>query len=387
MGSQRRIITLVAIVAFLLLGQLPGLTGAQAATRAEQQCFSETNQCLAEPFLTYWREHGGLAINGYPITNAFIQTLENGKEFTVQYFERVRMELHPENPAPYNILLGQFGRLLYLTDPGQPRGTNANPLPGAAYFDVTGHNLGGAFRAYWEANGGLAQFGYPISEAFTETLENGRAYTVQYFERARFESHPDNAAPYDVLLGQFGRRVVGAVNADTPLPFVVSGGRGRLYRENFDVRVRLGLPSAPESQDGGVFQLFERGGMIYRESTRTIYVFATDVGTFKPLGKWLHFTDTWTEEQQVGGGAAPAPNLFFPKRGFGKVWRENLEVQQLLGYALSEDEQSRPLVAQQFAGGLLLNVRNVPNGTDYRGLGIYLFYNNGRFEFRYSAGE
>jgi len=127
--------------------------------------------------------------------------------------------------------------------------------------------------------------------------------------------------------------------------------------------------------------------MIYLESTRTIYVFATDVGRFQPLGKWLRFSDTWTAEQQVGGGAAPVPNLFYPKRGFGKVWRENPEVQPLLGYALSQDEQRRPLVSQQFAGGLLLNVRNVPSGTDYRGLGIYLFYSNGRFEFRYGAGE
>jgi hypothetical protein len=32
---------------------------------------------------------------------------------------------------------------------------------------------------------------------------------VQYFERARFEYHPENAAPYDVLLGQFGRQFAG----------------------------------------------------------------------------------------------------------------------------------------------------------------------------------
>jgi hypothetical protein len=31
---------------------------------------------------------------------------------------------------------------------------------------------------------------------------------VQYFERARFEHHPENSAPNDVLLGQFGRRIL-----------------------------------------------------------------------------------------------------------------------------------------------------------------------------------
>ncbi len=39
-------------------------------------------------------------------------------------------------------------------------------------------------------------------------LENGREYTVPYFERARFELRPENQAPYDVLLGQFGRRIL-----------------------------------------------------------------------------------------------------------------------------------------------------------------------------------
>ncbi len=45
---------------------------------------------------------------------------------------------------------------------------------------------------------------------FAETLEDGKVYRVQYFERARFEHHPENPAPYDVLLGQFGRRLLAA---------------------------------------------------------------------------------------------------------------------------------------------------------------------------------
>jgi hypothetical protein len=33
---------------------------------------------------------------------------------------------------------------------------------------------------------------------------NGKPYTVQYFERAVFELHPENKSPYDVLLSQLG---------------------------------------------------------------------------------------------------------------------------------------------------------------------------------------
>ena len=37
----------------------------------------------------------------------------------------------------------------------------------------------------------------------------GMQYAPQHFQRARFEHHPEDAPPYDVLLGQFGRRILG----------------------------------------------------------------------------------------------------------------------------------------------------------------------------------
>jgi hypothetical protein len=40
-----------------------------------------------------------------------------------------------------------------------------------------------------------------------ETLSDGRQYTVQWFERGRFELHPENAPPSNVLLGLLGREV------------------------------------------------------------------------------------------------------------------------------------------------------------------------------------
>jgi hypothetical protein len=112
------------------------------------------------------------------------------------------MEFHVRNAPPFDVLLGQFGRRIHPADPPMP------PQPGAAYFAPTGHNVSGAFLAYWQAHGGLAQFGYPISEPFREQVEDGHTYTVQYFERARFEQHPENRPPYDVLLGLFGRRML-----------------------------------------------------------------------------------------------------------------------------------------------------------------------------------
>jgi hypothetical protein len=80
--------------------------------------------------------------------------------------------------------------------------------PGVQWFATTGHTLRGAFLQYWTRYGGLAQFGYPLTEEFTESNDpDGKnSLVVQYFERNRFEYHPENAgSPYEVLLGTLGR--------------------------------------------------------------------------------------------------------------------------------------------------------------------------------------
>ncbi|MCO5175390.1 MAG: glycosyl hydrolase family 18 protein [Thermomicrobiales bacterium] len=75
------------------------------------------------------------------------------------------------------------------------------------YFSETGHSLAYGFLTYWQQNGGLARFGYPKTEEFTEYDPLvGKSYTVQYFERARFEYHPEFAgSEFEVLLGHMGR--------------------------------------------------------------------------------------------------------------------------------------------------------------------------------------
>lgn len=76
---------------------------------------------------------------------------------------------------------------------------------GCQTFKETGKTVCGRFLEYWQKSGGLAQQGLPLSNEFTEKSDlNGQTYTVQYFERAVFEKHPENTAPYDVLLSQLG---------------------------------------------------------------------------------------------------------------------------------------------------------------------------------------
>src|SRR5436190_1823735 len=108
--------------------------------------------------------------------------------------------------AQNDVLLSLLGVFSYSAKyPNGAPGQQVNSEAGAVKFTETGHTLGGKFLEYWKSHGGLAQQGFPISDEFTEVSDlNGQPYTVQYFERAVFEMHPENKPPFDVLLSQLG---------------------------------------------------------------------------------------------------------------------------------------------------------------------------------------
>jgi hypothetical protein len=198
------------------------------------RAFGATGKRACGRFLEYWIANGGLAQQGYPITDEFTETNpSDGKRYTVQYFERARFELHPENQAPYNVLLGLLGTEQFRPRyPGGVAPVGGDPFAGdnggrdCARFDQTGQTVCGPFLRYWQANGGLAQQGYPLGPVFLETNPtDGRQYPTQYFERARFEYHREFAnTPNAVLLGLLGREQYlakyqpGSAPAPTPPP-------------------------------------------------------------------------------------------------------------------------------------------------------------------------
>jgi N-acetyl-anhydromuramyl-L-alanine amidase AmpD len=68
---------------------------------------------------------------------------------------------------------------------------NAPSAAQSHLFTETNQSVAADFYAYWQANGGLPTFGYPIRAEKDMTLPNGQTIRVQSFERARFERHPD----------------------------------------------------------------------------------------------------------------------------------------------------------------------------------------------------
>ncbi len=175
--------------------------------------FGETGHTLRGVFRDYWEQNGGLTRFGYPRTEEYVErNSADGQLYTVQYFERARFEYHPENVPPYNVLLGLLGNTITEQRreeiPFQPTGPSNQP--GAIYFPETGHNMAPEFVGAWQRGGGLPIYGYPISEAFREVNQaDGEMYLVQYFERNRFEYHPENAGTqYEVLFGLLGNEIL-----------------------------------------------------------------------------------------------------------------------------------------------------------------------------------
>lgn len=176
--------------------------------------FKETGHTLNGPFLDFWLRNGGLPLFGLPLTEPFEElNPTDGKRYLVQYFERERFEYHPEKAGtPFEVLMGLLGNdmLRFNCQSFGPLPPPAGPLPEfRRYFPETGHYLALRFKQYWETRGGLAIFGYPVSEEFVETSPlDGKKYTVQYFERARFELHPEAAPNNQVQLALLGTELL-----------------------------------------------------------------------------------------------------------------------------------------------------------------------------------
>jgi hypothetical protein len=146
--------------------------------------FPETGHNVCDQFLEFFNSRGGPGIFGYPLTE---WVTEDGR--LVQYFQRVRMEYHPENPPRYQVQLGLLGDSIAPPDEKARIPESRKPKsndPEQRYFPETGHTVRFSFLKFYNENGGLDNFGYPVTEFI---LENGRI--VQYFQRALMEWNPN----------------------------------------------------------------------------------------------------------------------------------------------------------------------------------------------------
>lgn len=104
-----------------------------------------------------------------------------------------------------SILTGTLFLLLFTLLPSQ---TMPAAAQGERCFPETGICISGPIRAYWERNGGLAVFGFPIRPQGQTTVE-GRTLQAQWFERDRLEIQPSGLVTAGRLGVEYLERVLG----------------------------------------------------------------------------------------------------------------------------------------------------------------------------------
>jgi hypothetical protein len=276
---KRSIITLLFMLTFVLAGF--GSAGTAAAQ--DTQCFPETGgHCVSGRFLEYWRQNGGLPVFGYPIGPAQMElNKDTGQTYLTQWFERNRFELHPENGRPYDVLLGRLGNDR-LVQQGRDWFSFLKDNPSAPhYFSATGHAIAETFWGYWSSHGldlgdggtsereSLALWGLPLSEPAMETNASGDTVLTQWFERARFEYHPNKPAEFQVLLGLLGGEVRAGLPPDlcANIPLPDSGRINRACPRQGQLIIALAYGFAPDEQ----LQIWLQSpdGMAYEDRGRT----------------------------------------------------------------------------------------------------------------------
>ena len=219
--------------------------------------FVETGHRVCDEFLQFYETRGGTEIFGYPLTEAFDDPTHG---LRVQYFQRARMERHPDNPDPYKVQLALLvDELGYRYPPARPEQIPASNSALFRYFPETGHVVSYAFLDYFREKGGLDIFGYPRSELMYED-----GYIVQYFQRARMEWHPE------VISG----------------PQMRLTNLGEIYIERFgipgDYDKPLSAQDDPYAPPTGpsVTGLYVSASVRYvitgRQGTQTVFVYVTD---------------------------------------------------------------------------------------------------------------
>ncbi len=217
-----RWIALIAAFCLLVTSQESVLAQAE-----DVEYFPQTGHYVRGDFLRFYRSTSNPTfVFGYPLTEQF--TSKDGKR--VQYFQRARFEQAPE--LPQGVSLTPLGLEAYSPD----RQLVINNPFACREYKQTGNSVCFAFLEFFDQNGGVEFFGYPISP-----FEFRNNQIVQYFENARFEWRPGLAEGQRIGLTDLGRIYFDQLGEDpaflkvTPLdagPNLVLSLRVRAFPDN-----------------------------------------------------------------------------------------------------------------------------------------------------------
>ncbi|MCJ7623206.1 MAG: hypothetical protein MUO76_06860 [Anaerolineaceae bacterium] len=262
MMVHKRQLFFAPVILLLFLG-LPITNGFAQASDAYY--FEETGHWVRGKFLDmFLQADDPLLLFGFPLTDEIHDDVNN---VTIQYFQRVRMDL-VEEPKGSSVRLVDLGRYLYT--PGAPLVQISTNSAVCRTFTVTEKSVCYAFLQFYDAHNGAEIFGNPISE-----LELREGHYVQYFERTRMEWRPEFPP---------GQRV-----ALTDL--------GRIYYEMYTIRADTGSNIIGPGVKPQV-QAFVSKALIPSNDEQTLFVIAQDQYLEPIEGAMVIVTIHWSDKQK-----------------------------------------------------------------------------------------
>lgn len=187
-------------------------------TSTQLTYFRQTGHILQAPFLAYWQSHGGVPVYGYPISEAFNEkSPTDGKTYLVQYFERTRLEYHPEaKGTSAEIQLGLLGREFYTRTYGNVLPPRPNPDPVSIDALRQMQRAGGALRIVGTVARTSVYTQYAITYGSGNLLITGQMYV------------PVGRGPFPVMIMNHGylppEQYVSGTDSHRESPFVASNG-------------------------------------------------------------------------------------------------------------------------------------------------------------------
>jgi len=182
---------------FLIIFLTSTLAGSSAyAQGADSQFFPETGHYVTGEFLKVFNKASNpVLVYGFPITDAFSHPGDNRH---YQYFEKALFLFDPDNTPGFQVKPLPLGKMLYPIEPAPtftPISTGCQVFPDSGFT----YSVCYAFLDFFQDHGGVSQFGYPISN-----FETREGMIVQYFQRARFEWHPELPSGNRVMISNLG---------------------------------------------------------------------------------------------------------------------------------------------------------------------------------------
>ena len=144
--------------------------------------YSETGHTVSHAFLRYFDEHGGLLIFGYPRSEFMYRD-----GYVVQYFQRARMEWHPEDPSGPRMRLTNLGEV-YAERIGIPGGYEASDDSSERVDRITELELDASVRHITTGQDGQQTvFVYVTDQRHQPVPEAAVVVTVHYDESSEKE--------------------------------------------------------------------------------------------------------------------------------------------------------------------------------------------------------